>query len=209
MTVPTHPQSGHRGSDVPGYPPRDAADSPQLSDAARTLLSQFPLVNDHPDVAGLLRQPETLALLGPALAEHTRDMGVTVICAPEARGPILGALVALELGVGMVMVRKTHRNHPGADSTFEVGPTWRGHNETFQARSIDLKPTDRVLAVDDWVTTGSTLEAIRTYTESVGATYLGASVLVDKAERATLERLEVTALLKFAWIMAAANASEA
>lgn len=178
---------------------------PDLPERTSFLLSRFPLVNDHPDVAGLLRQADTLALLGPLLAEPARDMGVTVVCAPEARGPILGALVALELGVGLVLVRKTERNHPGADATFEVGPTWRGHNETFQARSIDLDPSDRVLAVDDWVTTGSTLEAIRYYTDSIGATYLGASVLVDKAHPDTLERLRVTAALKFDWIMAAGS----
>lgn len=178
------------------------------SDLVELLLSRFPLVDDHPDVAGLLRDPETLAVLGPALAEHARDLDISVVCAPEARGPILGALAAIELGVGMVLVRKAQRNHPGADARFEVGPTWRGHNEVFQARSGDLAPTDRVLAVDDWITTGSTLQAIRDYTESVGATYVGASVLVDKARSETLEDLDVTALLPFDLIMARGRARD-
>lgn len=178
-----------------------------VENRADLLLARFPLINDHPDVAGLLRDPETLAALGPALAESARALDITVVCAPEARGPILGALVALELGVGMVMVRKAQRNHPGADTRFEVGPTWRGHNEVFQARSHDLKSTDRVLAVDDWVTTGSTLRAIRSYAESTGAEYVGASVLVDKADPRTLQDLEVTALLRFDEIIAAGTGS--
>lgn len=177
-------------------------DRPSPQDPASLLLTRFPLINDHPDVAGLFRDPETLAALGPALTRSARDLDITVVCAPEARGPILGALVALELGVGMVLVRKAQRNHPGADARFEVGPTWRGRNEIFQARSADLRPDDRVLAVDDWITTGSTLRAIRSYADSAGATYVGASVLVDKAEPATLRDLKVTALLKFDHIVA-------
>ena len=42
------------------------------------LLSRFPLVNDHPDVAGLLRDPAALRALGPALADPFRDRGVTL-----------------------------------------------------------------------------------------------------------------------------------
>lgn len=191
-------RAGAKAGPEAGAPDRTARTA---SDLAALLLSRFPLVNDHPDVAGLLRQPDTLKSLGPALATPAHDLGVTVVAAPEARGPILGALVALELGVGMVLVRKAQRNHPGADAIFEVGPTWRGQTETFQARSGDLSPDDRVLAVDDWVTTGSTLRAIQRYTESVGATYVGASVLVDKADPSTLNELKVTALLRFDQIM--------
>ena len=102
--------------------------------ARQRMRAGFPLVNDHPDVAGVLRQPELLALLGPALAAPFRPEGVTAVCAPEARGPILGALVALELGAGLVLVRKDDRNHPGADRRVESGPTWRVTTESFQTR---------------------------------------------------------------------------
>lgn len=171
-------------------------------DAARSrLLAGFPLVNDHPDVAGVLRQAELLALLGPALAEPFRDAGVTAVCAPEARGPILGALVAVELGAGLVLVRKEDRNHPGADRRVESGPTWRGTTESFQTRSWDLGPADRVLVVDDWITTGSSARAVRELADQAGATYVGASVVVDKAERSVTDELAVRWLVTFSEIM--------
>jgi adenine phosphoribosyltransferase len=171
-------------------------------DAARArVLAGFPLVNDHPDVAGVLRQPGLLAVLGPALAEPFRDAGVTAVCAPEARGPILGALVAVELGAGLVLVRKDDRNHPGADRRVESGPTWRGTTESFQTRSWDLGPDDRVLVVDDWITTGSSARAVRDLAAAAGATYVGASVLVDKADTATIDDLAVRWLVTFADIM--------
>lgn len=183
--------------------PTGQAGSADIAQQARMdlLLAEFPLVNDHPDVAGLLRSPAGLAVIGAALAEPFRNAGVTVVCAPEARGPILGALVAVELGVGLVLVRKAPRNHPGADRHYVVGPTWRGTNEEFQARSDDLSSDDRVLAVDDWITTGSTLRAIRTYVDSAGAEYAGATVLVDKTSDAVRAELGVQSLLDFEAIM--------
>ena len=169
--------------------------------ARQRVLAGFPLVNDHPDVAGVLRQSELLALLGPALAAPFRDTGVTAVCAPEARGPILGALVAVELGAGLVLVRKDDRNHPGADRRVESGPTWRGATESFQTRSWDLGPLDRVLVVDDWITTGSSARAVRALTAASGATFVGSSVLVNKAEPATTDELAVRWLVTFAELM--------
>ncbi len=172
--------------------------APELpSDATRRIASAFPLVNAHPDVAGVLRQADLLALLGPVLAAPYVDHGVTVVVAPEARGPIVGALVAVELGAGLVLARKDDRNHPGADLRITSAPTWRGHPETFQTRSFDLVATDRVLVVDDWITTGSSIRAAIEFIQTCGATYVGGSVLVNKAEPATLADLGVKAAISF------------
>ncbi len=168
-----------------------------LADARARLRAGFPLVNGHPDVAGVLRDPALLRLLGPALAEPYRESGISAVCAPEARGPILGALVAVELGAGLVLVRKDDRNHPGADRRVESGPTWRGESEVFQTRSWDLSPADRVLVVDDWITTGSSLVAMKTLISQSGAGYAGASVIVDKANPRTITELSVHWLVRF------------
>ncbi|MFT5268814.1 MAG: adenine phosphoribosyltransferase, partial [Acidimicrobiales bacterium] len=114
-------------------------------------------MNNHPDVAGVLRDAELLPLVAKALADPFRDAGVTAVLSPEARGPILGALVAVELGAGLVLARKNDQNHPGADTPVESAPTWRGRSETFLGRSFDLGTSDRVLIVDDWITTGNTM----------------------------------------------------
>ncbi len=128
----------------------------------------FPLVGGHPDVAGVLRRPDLLRLLGPTLAAPFAEQTIAVVGSPEARGPILGALVAAELGAGLMVVRKDGRNHPGANSRVESGVTWRVATETFIARSWDLDPGDRVLIVDDWITTGNSIRAVRELIEPVG-----------------------------------------
>ncbi len=169
----------------------------EIDQARERIVKGFPLVNDHPDVAGVLRQPELLRLLGPALAEPYLGANVTVVLAPEARGPILGSLVAVELRAGLMLARKGSQNHPGADLRIVSEPTWRGHSETFQARTFDLSEQDRVLVVDDWITTGSSIRAATEIVQRAGATYIGAAVLVDKSDRATLEELRVHALVTF------------
>ena len=74
------------------------------------LTKNFPLVNNHPDVAGLLRDPYILQNLGGAMAKPFLNVGITKVIAPEARGPVLGALVATHLKAGLVLVRKGGRN---------------------------------------------------------------------------------------------------
>ena len=40
----------------------------ELAEFSASLIQRFPLVNDHPDIAGLLRDPEILQCLGEALS---------------------------------------------------------------------------------------------------------------------------------------------
>jgi len=166
-------------------------------DVRRHLTIRFPLVDAHPDVAGVLRDPELLALLGPAMAMPYLGAGITKIFAPEARGPIVGALVAQELGAGLVLARKGDRNHPGADEEICSEATWRGRSEVFQSRSFDLGQDDVVLLVDDWITTGSSLRALRALVERSGACCVGAAVLVNKAADEVIDELSVHWIVRF------------
>ena len=161
------------------------------------LRHDFPLVDGHPDVAGLFRRPEVLGALGPALAAPYGDAGVTAVLAPEARGPVLGALVARCLACGLVLARKEGTNHPGADRRNSGGVGWRGSTEVFQTRSFDLAPSDSVLLVDDWVTTGSSLRALVQAVTDAGARCVGTSVIVDKTDPHTRSELAVRALVRF------------
>lgn len=172
-----------------------------LADARRRLTAAFPLINNHPDVAGLLRNADLLATIGTALAEPFRDQGVTMVLAPEARGPILGALVARELNVGLSLARKLDRNHPGADIPVRSEPTWRGESETFQGRSFDLATRDRVLIVDDWITTGSTVRAVINMLRITGSEHVGTAVLMNKADPDLLAELKVHWLVAFDDVM--------
>lgn len=176
--------------------------STDIDDVRRRLTEAFPLVNNHPDIAGVLRSADWLATVGSALAQPFRDRGVTMVLAPEARGPILGALVARELEVGLSLARKLDRNHPGADIPVRSEPTWRGTTETFQGRSFDLQASDRVLIVDDWITTGSTVKAAINMLRITGSSHAGTAVLMNKATPELLKELHVHWLVAFDDVMA-------
>ena len=161
------------------------------------LIKNFPLVNEHPDVAGLLRDTYILQNLGAAMANPFHDEGITKVIAPEARGPVLGALVATYLKAGLVLVRKEGRNHPGADATITSEHTWTGERIGFLTRSFDLDESDRILVVDDWATTGNTIRVAKQFANQMGATYIGSSVIVNKADTAILTELNISWLVNF------------
>ena len=161
------------------------------------LSENFPLVNDHPDVAGLLGDPYILQNLGAAMASSFHDEGITKVIAPEARGPVLGALVATCLKAGLVLLRKEGRNHPGADKTITSEQTWTGERIRFLTRSFDLDESDRILVVDDWVTTGNTIRVAKKFIDDIGASYIGSSVIVNKSDPEILEALNVAWLVNF------------
>jgi adenine phosphoribosyltransferase len=172
-------------------------DPEALGNFRQKLKEAFPLVNGHPDVAGLFRSFSMLSEMGPALSFCFRDVGITKVVAPEARGPVLGALVAKELNAGLVLVRKGGRNHPGADRQIESAITWRGEKELFLGRSFDLDSTDTVLIVDDWITTGNTIRAVMDLVMASGAECAGVSVVVNKASLSTISDLSVQWLVLF------------
>ena len=161
------------------------------------LTKKFPLVNNHPDVAGLLRDPYILQRLGAAMANSFHSKGITKVIAPEARGPVLGALVAKYLRAGLVLVRKDGRNHPGADVTITSEHTWTGERIGFLTRSFDLDESDRILVVDDWATTGNTIRVAKKFINENEATYIGSSVIVNKSAPEILEELNIACLVNF------------
>ena len=161
------------------------------------LTKKFPLVNNHPDVAGLLRDPYILQRLGAAMANSFHSKGITKVIAPEARGPVLGALVAKYLRAGLVLVRKEGRNHPGADQTITSEQTWTGERIRFLTRSFDLDESDRILVVDDWATTGNTIRVAKKFINENEATYIGSSVIVNKSAPEILEELNIACLVNF------------
>ncbi|MCH1513087.1 MAG: phosphoribosyltransferase family protein [Acidimicrobiales bacterium] len=172
-------------------------DAEALDKFRNELKEIFPLVNGHPDVAGLFRSSSMLSEIGPALSFCFRNVGITKIVAPEARGPVLGALVATELNAGLVLLRKDGQNHPGADRQIESAITWSGEKERFISRSFDLDSTDTVLIVDDWITTGNTIRAVMDMVMDSGAECAGVSVVVNKASLNTVSDLSVQWLVLF------------
>jgi adenine phosphoribosyltransferase len=143
-------------------------------------LARFRWIDGHADILGLLSDGEFLTGAVRALAEPFASERITKVAAVEARGFILGAGVALTIGVGLVPIRKRGSIHPGAKVERMTSPDWRGQESILRLQRSTLEEDDSVLLVDDWAETGSQANASKTLVEDCGASYAGLTLLVDQ-----------------------------
>ena len=132
-----------------------------------------------------------------AMAEPFRDAQVDRVVGIEARGFLLGAPLAIELGVGFAPVRKAGKL-PG--DTFAADFELEYAEATIEMHQDALGPGDRVLVVDDVLATGGTLEAAVELVGRSGAVVAGIAVLIELTAldgRARLAGYDVTSLIRY------------
>ena len=110
----------------------------------------------------VLQHPAHAEMLGSALAKWSQDLTPTVVLAPALGGVVIGQEVARGLGVRGIFAE-------------------RKEGQLMLRRGFTLDSTDRVLIVEDVVTTGkSTRETIAVARET-GASVVGATSVVDRS----------------------------
>jgi adenine phosphoribosyltransferase len=154
---------------------------------AEDLVRRFAWVQGHADVWRLFSDGELLPRIAAALADPFRD--ATKVAGIEARGFILGAAVAAELGAGFIAIRKDAGLFPGPKLTEQSEPDYRGNRHVLRIQRDSLGPGDRVVLVDDWAEIGSQALAARTLIERCGATFAGLSIVIDQLEEETRSRI--------------------
>jgi adenine phosphoribosyltransferase len=122
------------------------------------------------------------ALFGRVVTEMAAPFAGSVdkIAGIEARGFLLGAAVAARLEVGFVAIRKSEGLYPGETLTALTASDYRGRQHMFRLQRAAISEGDRVGLVDDWFETGSQGLIARRLVEEAGATYAGASIIVDQ-----------------------------
>jgi adenine phosphoribosyltransferase len=126
------------------------------------------------DITPLLADGKALAAVVSALAEGHGP--VDKVAGIEARGFILAASVACQLGSGFVPVRKQGRL---------PGPTYaRSYQLEYGTATIEVHqdafaPGERVLIVDDVLATGGTAEATTDLVRRAGAEIAGIAVILE------------------------------
>ena len=132
------------------------------------------------DISPLLADAAAFAQVVDALAMSGRDesgaVAVDKVVGIEARGFILAAPVALELGAGFVPVRKAGKL-PG--ETFSQSYALEYGEATLEAHREAFAVGDRVLVVDDVLATGGTMRATVSLIEKCGARVCAAAVLIE------------------------------
>jgi adenine phosphoribosyltransferase len=152
----------------------------------------------HSDTLGLFANPGELHEIAAAVAAPFRDAGVRKVAGVEARGFVLGAAVALELGAGFIAIRKPGSIHPGAKAERVAPRDWRGLETTLRLQRHVVEPGDRILLVDDWAETGSKALTARSLIEDCDGVYVGLSLLVDQLPDEVRVQLEPVARVAYA-----------
>lgn len=149
------------------------------------------------DITPLVKDPATLRLAVHQLLHPFLGERLTAVAGMEARGFIFGSLVAWELGVGFVLLRKPGKlpfQVQSASYDLEYG------SATLELHVDALGPGDRVLLIDDLIATGGTAAASCELIEQMGAEIAGCAFVIEIDElkgRQKLARYRVHTLVHY------------
>lgn len=150
------------------------------------------------DITPLLLEPEMFRRAVESMAKPFRSLSVSRVVSIESRGFLLGAPIALELGAGIVPIRKPGKL-PAARERVEYALEYG--TDALEMHRDAVGPGNRVLVVDDVLATGGTAQAAGKLVRALGAELVGFSFLIELdflKGRLKLEGERVEALLHYA-----------
>ena len=138
------------------------------------------------DIMPLLADAEALRETIARLADWAKPKEPDLVLGAEARGFILGAAIAREIGCGFVAARR-----PGKLPPETVSATYALE---YGQNALELHPGmigrgARVLVHDDVLATGGTVEAIANLVERLGGEVVGCCFIVELTFLGGRERL--------------------
>jgi len=151
------------------------------ADIGDLLTARIRDVPDYPQPGIMFKDITPLLADGPAFSATIDALalgyeGVTKVAGIEARGFILAAPVACELGAGFVPVRKQGKLPA---QTYAESYELEYGAATLEVHTDAFHPADRVLIVDDVLATGGTAAATAKLISRAGATLVGIVVLLE------------------------------
>jgi adenine phosphoribosyltransferase len=128
------------------------------------------------DISPLLADAEALEESIRGLADWVKDQEPDLVLGAEARGFILGAAIAREVGCGFLPARRPGKLPPETVSVnyaLEYGQNSLELNPDLIARGM------RVVIHDDVLATGGTVAALAGLLEELGAEVVGAAFIIE------------------------------
>ncbi|MEN9844393.1 MAG: hypothetical protein RLZZ612_2222 [Pseudomonadota bacterium] len=148
------------------------------------------------DITPLLQHPQVFRVLIDAFVHRYMEPArrPTVVAGLDARGFIIGSVVAYELGLGFVPIRKKGKlPFTTVEETYEL----EYGSATVELHTDAVRQGDRVLLIDDLIATGGTMMAGKKLLEKLGATVTEGAAIVDLPELGGSERLRTSGLSLF------------
>lgn len=149
------------------------------------------------DITPLVRDPAATRLTVHQLLHPFLGQKINAVAGMEARGFIFGALVAWELGIPFVPLRKPGKLPYDVQSVsydLEYG------SASLEAHIDAFDNGDQVLLIDDLLATGGTAKASCELVEKLGATVVACAFVVELdflKGRKALQKYQVHSLLHY------------
>lgn len=147
----------------------------------------FPLPGiQFKDITTLIGNGPAFAQVINALVDRYRGQAIDAVAGVESRGFIFSAPIALQLGVGLVPIRK-----PGklpAD-TFQIEYALEYGTNKLEIHRDAFTAGQRVLLIDDLLATGGTIAAATKLIEQAGGSVVELAFVIELAFLNGRERL--------------------
>ena len=148
------------------------------------------------DITPLLQDPRVFRVLIDAFVHRYMHptLRPDVVAGLDARGFILGSVVAYELGLGFVPIRKKGKlPFTTVEETYEL----EYGSATVELHTDAVKPGQRVLLIDDLIATGGTMMAGKKLLEKLGASVIEGAAIVNLPDLGGSEPIQASGLKLF------------
>ncbi|MCX4160486.1 MULTISPECIES: adenine phosphoribosyltransferase [Paraburkholderia] len=176
-------------SNVPANPPFDAAGF---------VNSQIRTVPDWPqpgvqfrDITPLLQHPKALRVLVDLFVQRYIEAKLDYIAGLDARGFIIGPIVAYELNLGFIPIRKAGK--------LPYRTVSESYDLEYGAATVEMHEDacgsgDRIVIIDDLIATGGTMMAGKKLLERLGAVVVEGAAIIDLPDLGGSGRLRAAGL---------------
>lgn len=128
------------------------------------------------DITTLLKDPKAFKQATEIFCEHYRNRQIDKIVCIESRGFIVGAAIALELGIGFVPIRKKGKLPA---TTLKQEYALEYGTDSIEIHVDAIQAGENVLIHDDLLATGGTIEAACKLVRGLGGNIVGLSFLIE------------------------------
>lgn len=149
------------------------------------------------DITTLMHNAQAFNQANNQLFEHYKNMQINKVLGIDARGFIFGAVLAQNLNVGFVPIRKKGKL---PYKTISVKYELEYGNSELELHTDALIPGERVIIVDDLIATGGTVAAAINLVEQLGAVVVECACVVELPDlkgRKSIGNYKVFSLIEF------------
>ena len=149
------------------------------------------------DITTLLQDPKAFKEICQIFYNRYVNEKVDRIVGIDARGFLFGSVLAVELGIGFVPIRKKGKL---PYKTISESYTLEYGEETIEIHEDAIDPGDRIVIIDDLMATGGTIAASAALVEKLGGEILECAFVIELPDLKGREKMgdrNLFAILEF------------